>query len=276
LTELPQILTYPDPKRRVLRQILRLVTEESDGWDWVEVSLTPEQGWIEPEWLWQDGDRKERAVIHQGTRTGVVLPLPSSWDELRHSLKRNIKESIRRGRNRLARVGHDWEMVVPGNASHASQALDDLMDLHHRRAQLRGKVHHPDYLADPADEAFLHEMGERMFATGHCTPSVLKVGSVPVAARLLLHANQTTFFSVSGLDPAWWEYSVGTTLMAECLKAAMARGDTLAHLSLWPNLAKHRWSELLEFHNDFILLTQRRRSHLAFRLYWKLRTARQS
>lgn len=273
LTELPQIVTCPDPKRRILRQILRLVSEEADGWDWAEVSLTPDQGWIEPDWLWQDREQQAHTVVRKATRTGVVLPLPSSWDELRHSLKRNIKESIRRGRNRLARAGYVWEVVVPDGASAVSRALDELMELHHRRAQLRGREHHPDYLADPLDRAFLQEVGQRMFAAGLGMPYLLTVGGVPVAARLLLRANQTTFFSVSGLDPAWWKYSVGTMLMAEGLKAAMGHGDTLAHLSLGPDLAKHRWSEQLEFHNDFILLGRRRRSRLAFRLYWKLRTA---
>jgi hypothetical protein len=58
------------------------------------------------------------------------------------------------------------------------------------------------------------------------------------------------------------------------LKQAFSRSDSIANLSLHSEEGKLRWSELLELHNDFILVAPRRRSRSAFSLYWRLCTAR--
>lgn len=267
LTELPQILTSNDPKRRILRDILRFVVDRADNWDWVEVTLAPDQGWFEPQWLPQDGPSRNPRAIHSAARACVVLPLESSWSELQGSLKRNVKESIRRGANRLARAGHSWEVVTPDTLADLESSLDLLVDLHRQRSMLQGKPHHPDYFADPLDRAFLRDVAPSLFSSGHLSLNLLCVNGIPAAGRLVLRANQTCFFSASGLDPAWWDYSLGTTLMTHCLKSEMARGATSANLSLGPDRTKLRWSETLETHNEFMVVARNRRSRLAFRLY---------
>ena len=69
--------------------------------------------------------------VHRGTRPCVVLPLPESWDELRGSLKRNVKESIRRSTNRLGRDGHTFEVVDEyGSRDELRDALGELRRPH--------------------------------------------------------------------------------------------------------------------------------------------------
>lgn len=273
LTELPQILTKPGEERPVLRAMMQCLGQRAEEWDWAEVALSPEQGWFEPQWLPREGPGEGSFVLHKGTRPCVVLPLPSSWDELRAGMKRNIKESIRRGNNSLAREGHSWEVVAPRESAAVVGVLDEIVALHRARSEVKGKVRHPDYFADPADRAFLHDVARRMAAPGHLTPCVLRVDGQTAAGRLLLHANGVTFFSFSGFDPAWWPYNVATTLMAECLRRAIERGDTLANLSPGADVAKLRWSEQLQLHQEFIMVGPRRRSRLAFGLFWQLRAA---
>lgn len=273
LTELPQILTKPGEERAVLRAMMHYLGERAAEWDWVEVALTPEQGWFEPQWLPREGPGEGSFVLHKATRPCVVLPLPPSWEELRAGMKRNIKESLRRGSNSLTREGHAWEVVAPDGPAGLAQAVDEIVGLHGARSEVQGKVRHPDYFADPADRAFLRDVAGRMFQAGHLTPCLLQVDGRTAAGRVLLHANGVTFFSFSGFDPAWWPYNVATTLVAECLRRAIARGDTLANLSPGPDVAKLRWSESLRLYQEFIMVGPRRRSRLAFSVFWQLRAA---
>ena len=138
---------------------------------------------------------------------------------------------------------------------------------------MRGKVRHSDHLADAADRAFLHDVAHHMFSAGHLTPCLLEVDGAAAAARLVLHANRTTFFSCSGFDTNWWRHNVDTTLMAECLRRAIEQRDRMANLSPGPDVAKLRWSELLDLHQEFLMVGPRRRSRGVFSLYWQLRAA---
>jgi CelD/BcsL family acetyltransferase involved in cellulose biosynthesis len=279
LTELPQVLTRPGHTRPVLRAFLHHIFDGADdddaagdGWDWVELSLTAEQGWLEPEWL-PDAARAAGAFrLHKASRPCVVLPLPAHWDTLKSGWKRNLKESVRRGANSLARAGHDWSVATPVGSA-ALHALDTIVTLHGARAAVDDKTPHPDYFTNPKDVAFLRDAVRRLGAAGHGGPAIMEIDGTPAAGRLILHANGTTFFSFSGFDPRWWSYNTPTTLMAEGLRAAIARGDQLANLSLGPDVAKLRWSEQLDTGHDFVVVAPRRRSHLVFNLFWQLRAA---
>jgi CelD/BcsL family acetyltransferase involved in cellulose biosynthesis len=273
LTEVPQVLFAPGSARAGLRDLLRFLSARDEAWDCVELTLAPDQGWFEHQWLPQVGPGAGCALFHQATRPCVVAPLPATVEEWQAGLKRNVKESIRRGANRLARAGHSWEVVTPCDAEALKPALDDLVALHRARAALQDTASHPDYLSDPADRAFLYDVAHEMFHAGHLTPYRLLVDGQAVAARLLLHANGGTFFSVSGVDPAWQPYNVATTLHVECLRRAIARGDHLANLSVGPDVAKLRWSEQLQLYQDIVLVGPRRRSRLVLGLLWQGRSA---
>ena len=273
LTELSQVLVQPGLERPVLRTIMRHLGERAEEWDWVELVLPPEQGWFEPEWLPQKGPGAGSFVLHKAARPCVVLPLPRSWEDLRAGMKRNVKESLRHGINSLKREGHTWQLAVPGDAAALTSAINQLVTLHRARARMRGKVRHSDHLAGAADRAFLYDVAHHMFSAGHLTPCLLEVDGVTAAARLVLHANRTTFFSCSGFDPTWWRHNVATTLMAECLRRAIEQRQRMANLSPGPDVAKLRWSERLELHQEFLMVGPRRRSRVVFSLYWQLRAA---
>ncbi len=263
LNELPQPLVRSDCTRDALRSIFRELVRRGEEFDWLNVALAPEQGWTQPEWFDLDGSRA--FSVHRGTRPCVVLPLPESWDELRGSLKRNVKESIRRSTNRLLRDGHTFEVVDEyASRDEFREALGELRRLHHLRSQLDGTIAHPDYFAAGANVEFLDQVADRTFGTGLVRPTLLRVDGNAVAARLVLRSNGALFMSISGFDPAWWDYGPLTLLDSEALKAAIGRGDTLANLSIGPDTSKLRWSERLELHQDFVLVGNATRSRLAF------------
>jgi CelD/BcsL family acetyltransferase involved in cellulose biosynthesis len=275
LTEIPQVLVGGHPVRKALREIVRFLLVDCHGdWDWLELALTREQGWFEPAWIPSEPRCGEAFFVHKATRPFVVLPLPASWDELRGGFKRNVKESMRRGTNRAAHAQLRRVLVRPTEDDELPAAIDEVLRLHRLRAGLLGHERHADYFERPPDERFMRSATAALFREGLAWPIVLLVDDSPAAGRLVLRGNRSVFLSFSGIDPAWWDLSAGTTLTGEVLKAAIGRGDSVANLSLHPEEGKLRWSETLELHNDFIVVAPRRRSRLAFSLYWQLSSTR--
>jgi CelD/BcsL family acetyltransferase involved in cellulose biosynthesis len=272
LTEMPQVLTAPDQSRHVLRAVVSHLCAHACEWDWIEVELGTTQGWFEREWIPLHGPGAGSVALHKRSRAFVVLPLAPTWDELRRHLKRNVKESIRRGTNRLKRNAHEWRVVEPdGSEASLERSLTTLVALHKARAHQTGTEPHADYFSTANEEAFLHDVGRRMRQSGIFTPLILEVDGEEVAARLLLETSDSVFLSVSGSSPAWWRYGVATTLLGGALQRAIDDGKTTANLSHGPDVSKLRWSEQLEYGQSFLIVGERRRSRLAFGAYWHLR-----
>jgi CelD/BcsL family acetyltransferase involved in cellulose biosynthesis len=271
LTELSQVLIRPGLERRVLRAVMHHVLRDEAEWDLIELTLPPEQGWFEPDWLPEDGGRA--FFIHKDTAPCVVMPLDADWHTLRSGLKRNVKESLRRGVNRLERDGHSWSVPTPSSPTEVQSALTDLLRLHSARARMDSSVLHANRFASPTDTMLLFDLGYRLGQSGHVSPRILTVDGIPAAGLLMLRANDGVFLSFSGLEPRWWDYSPQTILVEHCLHEAALSGAVFANLSVGPDRSKLRWSERLELYNSFMIVGDRPRAALAFGAYWQLRPA---
>ena len=103
LIELPQLLLDQESPRTVARALVSRLCAEAAGWDWATVPLE-DPLWLEPEWLPRGG---EVMVLPKTVRPCVVLPI----DQSRPPVKRNLRESLRRARNRLDRsYPDDWSV----------------------------------------------------------------------------------------------------------------------------------------------------------------------
>ena len=120
-------------------------------------------------------------------------------------------------------------------------------------------------LRSPKDLLFLTDVAQQLSALGHFVPCLLLVDNRAVAARVLLRANDTVYFFVSGTDPDWWAQGVGTTLIVECLKQSIEAGYRVANLSTGVDVSKLRWGEKLTLYQDFLVVRGRRRSRVASR-----------
>jgi CelD/BcsL family acetyltransferase involved in cellulose biosynthesis len=252
LFERPQLIAAPGCQRRVLRLIIEALLDLR--WDFASLSLQAGQGWIEPHWA-----RGDVYVVPNNARASVILSLPESAADLERSMKRNLRESLRRARNRLRRAAPQWgvEVVDPADTE---AALDDLLSLHRRRAQMPGKVVHPDLFADPRHEAFARDVLLRAAAEGALELSFLRVEGDRVGGIATLLAPQAVYFAFSGLEPKWWDFSIVTLLQFEAFKRAIGNGRRHADLSVGVDVAKLRWSEDIMLHPEFVLLRRRARS----------------
>lgn len=276
LTEIPQILLRPGSERRLLRALLAHLVERADEWDLAQVPLTPEQGWFEPHWVPVRGDGPRFSYAHKATRPYVVLPLPETSAGLRAGLKRNVRESVRRSRNRLRRAAGDHAVrIVDGrDPGLLDVALRDLVRLHRARAAVPGRERHADYFETPGVEGLLRRAVPALARAGQVEAAFLDLDAGTAAARLTLRAADATFMSLTGLEPRWWDVGPSTMLTYELLERAVGRGDRLANLSLGPDIAKLRWSERLELHQDFVVVGPRRRARTVFRAMWQRRALR--
>jgi CelD/BcsL family acetyltransferase involved in cellulose biosynthesis len=266
LTELPQILTAQGESRSVLRAVMGEWSRAAAEWDWLELPIMSEQGWFEPEWL-TGGVGERGLVLHKTTRAAVTLDLPVDVPALHRGLKRNLLESTHRARNRLNRSQSPWEVTVHEGQDGIAHALPVLARLHATRADLAGRRHHPDQLAESARRAFLEDALSGMARYRQAQILTLDVGGDPVAAQLVLLAPDATYLGMSGVDPAWWQVNAVTLLQLRAAEAAVERGHRTFNLSVGPSVAKLRWSEQVRQHPEFIVCGPRRSSQIAFTAY---------
>ena len=112
LLELPQILAAPGQEREVLREIVTTTLAADTGAHWMETSVTPAMAWFEPQWV-KGTDRPFAFHRHQLSRASVIVPLDGAWLTTRSGLKRNVKESLRRSKNRIAKDGRAVGRPLP-------------------------------------------------------------------------------------------------------------------------------------------------------------------
>jgi CelD/BcsL family acetyltransferase involved in cellulose biosynthesis len=269
LTELPGVLSEAEESRSVLRAVVRHWCDRYAEWDWLELPIGGQQGWFEPEWLTGE-PAAHSAIRHKTTRPSVVLPLPDETgdpDALRGLLKRNVKESVRRGRNRLGRSGESWTITARSSPEQISRAWPILARLHAARAGIAGPRRHPDALGVPGRPEFLAEVLPLLAAQGRAEILTLDVRGEPVAAQAVLLAPRASYLAFSGVDPRWWDVSPVTLLQLAAGERAIERGHEELNLSVGPDVAKLRWSELVVQNPDFVLCGPRRRSRIAYTGY---------
>lgn len=250
LLELPQILAAPGREREVLREVVATTLVADTGAHWTETSVTPAMAWFDGQWVTRSG----RAVAfhrHQVSRACVIVPLDGAWLTTRSGLKRNVKESLRRAKNRIAKDGRTWSVREHTDDLDAA-VVDRFLTLHSSRAQNDDSdSQHADAFADPTRRAFLRVVLPKLGAKGRARILELELGGEIVAAQLVLHAPALTYVHSSGFRADVWDLGPVTFLQGAAISAAADRGERWINMSPGPHVAKLRWSERLDTHHDF-------------------------
>ncbi len=252
--ELPQMLCRPGHSRPVLRALTAelLRGDLSDRCDWSELSIPVSDAWFESEWAYDTG-REHTFFVHLMSRPSCVVTLAETWEASKSRMGRNIKESMRRSRNRLAKSGHRVEVVELGANGHPldADAVDRFLHLHLSRAQHEASVRHFDSFTDPTEQAVMRTLLPQLAARGRASLLELHLDGTCVAAQLLLHAPRTLYVHSSGFLGEHWEFGPVTHLQAEALRLANERGARWANFSPGVNVSKMRWGATVLPSNDF-------------------------
>jgi CelD/BcsL family acetyltransferase involved in cellulose biosynthesis len=263
LIELPQLLLDQEQPRAVARALVGRLCAQASAWDWAAVPLESPL-WLEPEWLPRGGGL---TVLTRIVRASVVLPLRPAGPP---AMKRNVRESVRRARNRLDRsYPAGWSVTRATDAG----AVADLADLHADRARMTGKKQHPDVLRRASDRSFVSAAVTAAAARGGACVYRLLIHGEAVAALLVLRTRDCSYFLLSGMSQRSWEFSPTTLLQACAIDDAATLGHSRVNLSTGPDAAKLRWSEELAFSTEFVLAPDRPYSRAAFWAYWQAAAA---
>jgi CelD/BcsL family acetyltransferase involved in cellulose biosynthesis len=248
MTEVRGALCEPGLEAKCYTAIAEELADARRAIDWVR-------------WSGIDGLRGGRAALDDSSRIqwldGVVcsvLDLPGTWDELRSSRPKNLKESLRKCYNSLKRDGLNFSLDVVRTPARVAPALDDFFRLHGARARLNGTVSHNDVFDHPVRRAFLVDLCQRFAARGALRVFRLYVGDVLAATRIGFVLGNCLYLYYSGFNPDYGKYSIMTTCVAEAIKHAIAEGLQSVNLSTGEDVSKQRWRpEEVTFHDALVL-----------------------
>ncbi len=261
ITEIREPLIRPGYEASVALSMLRTVAELK-GWDWVE---------------WSSDGAFGRTLAANAPLQPVdplpdfILDLPSTWEELRAGLKRNIRESLRHCYNCLKRDGLEFQFKVVAQPAEAAPAVEQFLVLHAKRAALGGTIPHRDYFATARSRGFLREVCARLAQRGTLRIFQLIIRGEVVATRIAFIVDDSLYFYYSGFDPAWARHSVMTTTVAEAIKYAISQGLRSVNLSPGRDVSKLRWGPREVGFGRARQVAQRWRSRLALAGYSRAR-----
>ncbi len=235
LTEVRGLLAGEDDESAAALRVCEHFERSDGAWDWLVLGgLRGPDDALAP--LLADGRGSWAAPT-----PAYVLDLPPTWNELRARLRRNVRESLRKCYNSLARAGHAFRLEVAESPAEVAAALPRFLDLHRLRALVPGGVPHADHFAARPARRFLAEVCDLLARRRAVRVFTLCVAGAPVAARVGFVFGPRLYLYYSGYDPAWADYSVMTTTLAETLAWAMASGVRSANLSTGRDVSKTRW-----------------------------------
>jgi CelD/BcsL family acetyltransferase involved in cellulose biosynthesis len=265
VTEIRGMVCEPQNEEAALAAVLTCVKKEY-----------PRAHWIEWGALRQASFEKASRVLPEGTRNAVLeidgyhLDLPSTWEELRASRSRNIKESIRRCYNSLKRDGLTPELRVVQAPAEVPAALATFFRLHAMRSLATNTVAHGNVFGKANDRAFLTDYALERARRGELRIFQLLIAGTVVATRVAFQSNDQIYLYFSGYDLEWSKYSVMTTLVVEAIKWSIEQRLALLHLSPGTDVSKLRWGPTATRYVALTEVTRKWSAQLSFDTYQRV------
>jgi CelD/BcsL family acetyltransferase involved in cellulose biosynthesis len=258
MTEIRGMVCRPEDQVKAAAALMQHLRQRSNEWDWIGWSGMRQEPSRSAEWAGSDL-RWTRQV------PSFYLPMPSSWNEFRTRLPRNIKESLRKCYNSLKRDGLDFEFRVVTQPADTDAAVERFLQLHAVRSHSTDGVAHEDVFGSERAKLFLRDYCR--FAAGRDQLRVfqMRIGGNVVATRIGFALGRELYLYYSGYDIAWSKYSVMTTLVAEALKWSIDNGHRIVNLSTGKDVSKTRWRPEVLTHRDALVQAPRWRARVTLR-----------
>jgi CelD/BcsL family acetyltransferase involved in cellulose biosynthesis len=238
LTELPEPLVCPGWEEATASALADVVRAPASH-HWCDLEGLPLDGSL-GQWFASRAE-STRGWTHRRVVRYYTLSLPDSWETLRGTLKPHIKKHLRNSHAALARDGHDWTFDTVVEAGRMDDALSEFYQLHQARARAGRGPHHPDHFSTATSRRFLQAVAQALAADRRFMICRLLVRDRVLATRLVLVSGSCFYLYHSAFDPAWWRYSLGTSLVGECIKFAIRSGFRTVNLSTGNDSSKARW-----------------------------------
>lgn len=148
--------------------------------------------------------------------------LPSTWAAYRKQVSRSMRDNLAYYPRLLERSGFTWQVLQTNKGAGFTEALDNLIRLHHLRAQ--GEATHEDYLVHPCQQQLLREGLTQLAAEEAAMVACLVVDGQVIAAQAFLRSNHTLTVLYSGFDPAWSKFSPLLVIQGQVFKESLESG----------------------------------------------------
>jgi CelD/BcsL family acetyltransferase involved in cellulose biosynthesis len=243
-----------------LEAVLTCLKKEYPRADWIEWGALRQSSW----------EKASRNLPGRSRRTsvweidGYHLDLPATWEELRASRSRNIKESIRHCYNSLKRDGLTSELRVIQAPEAVPAALATFFRLHTMRSLATNTVAHGDVFRQVNERALLTEYALERARHGELRIFQLLIAGTVVATRVAFQSNAQIYLYFSGYDLEWSKFSVMATLVVEAIKWSIAQRIALLHLSPGTDVSKLRWGPTATRYVAMTEITHRWGAQLSF------------
>jgi CelD/BcsL family acetyltransferase involved in cellulose biosynthesis len=265
VTEIRGLVCEPENEVAALEAVLKCLKTEYPHADWIEWGALRQENWDKAARQLPEGSRSANRETD-----GYHLELPATWEALRASRSRNIKESIRRCYNSLKRDGLVPELRVVQSPEETPAALDTFFRLHASRSLATNTITHADVFEKDNERAFITEYCVGRARRGELRIFQLLISGQVVASRIGFQNNDQIYLYYSGYDPGWSKYSVMTTLVVEAIKWSIDQRLAIVHLSTGTDVSKLRWGPV---QTRYVALTEvppNWRARLAFDAYHRL------
>jgi CelD/BcsL family acetyltransferase involved in cellulose biosynthesis len=150
------------------------------------------------------------------------LPLPSTWDEYFKRLSKNTRHHLPRCQRAFSRVFEHAEIRM-ARGEETAEAMTALFELHQKRWKARQQSGH---LGGEDIQAFHRRVAEQFLAQGRLRLYIARAGGDIVGVEYAFCSQQRYYFYLNGFDPELSRYSLGSLLMAEAIRQAIAEGCT--------------------------------------------------
>ena len=257
MTELRGPVCRPEDQHAVV-DALSARLGRSHEFDWIEWSGIQRDAAATPDRI---------GLMRQHELPNYFLQLPDTWEALKTSLPRNIKESLRKCYNSLKRDGHTFEFRAVSEPDAVDAALDRFFRLHAARAGAAEMHAHRDVFDEPRARAFLRAFAAEMAARGQLRIFQIEIAGAVVATRIGFLSGSELYLYYTGYDTAWAEYSVMTTVTAEAIRWAIEQKLSIVNLSFGRDVSKTRWRPTEVSFVQGVQLSEAWRARLAFRAY---------
>jgi CelD/BcsL family acetyltransferase involved in cellulose biosynthesis len=262
VTELRGLVCEPENEVAAIEAVLKCLKHEYPHADWIEWGALRQENW-----------EKAALGLPRGSRSanretdGYHLELPATWEALRSSRSRNIKESIRRCYNSLKRDGLTPELRVIQAPEETPAALATFFRLHSMRSLATNTITHADVFRKENERAFICEYARVLAQRGQLRIFQLLISGKVTASRIGFQNNDQIYLYYSGYDPSWSKYSVMTTLVIEAIEWSIEQRLAIVHLSTGTDVSKLRWGPVRTRYVALTEVPQNWRARLSFSIY---------
>jgi CelD/BcsL family acetyltransferase involved in cellulose biosynthesis len=266
VTEVRGLVCEPENEAAAIETVLKYLKQEMPAAHWIEWGALRKENWAKVSRRLPAGSQTAQLGIE-----AYHLDLPATWEALRSTRSRNIKESIRRCYNSLKRDGLTFKLRVVTSPDDAPEALATFFRLHAMRSFATNTVVHANVFRNENDRAFLTEYALDLARRGELRIFQLLISGTVVATRLGFQCNDQIYLYYSGYDPAWSRYSVMTTLVVEAIKWSIHQRLAVLHLSTGTDVSKLRWGPTATHYVTSTEVSPNWKAKLSFATYQRAR-----